>query len=149
MLSEICHEIKNWFDVARFYGRFVISNGTIISQNDGDMGLLDGQYFRVIGSIFNDGVYQYPTTDLIDEEFEGAVWALAIPKEVIALAADIKAWQDKYGDINSEAMSPFSSESFGGYSYSKNGGGAADGSSNAGSWQGVFKSRLNRWRKIR
>lgn len=148
MLSELCREIKNWFDKSRYFGDFVISGGSIISRNDGTMGLQDGQYFRIIGSVFNDGVYQYPTTDLHDESFEGAVWALAIPKEVIDLSNEIDAWKDKYGGIDSQAMSPYQSESFGGYSYSKGGGGASDGSSLAGTWQGAFASRLNKWRKI-
>lgn len=149
MLTQVCHELKNWFDKARFFGKFVIENGSIISRNDGTMGLQNGQYFRIIGSIFNDGVYQYPTTDLTDEEFDGAVWCLAIPQDFLNLVADIDAWQAKYGGIDSEAMSPFTSESFGGYSYSKSGGGASDGTTNAGTWQSVFSSKLNKWRKIR
>ena len=149
MLSELCHELNNWFDRSRYLGDFIIQNGEIISRNDGSMGLQNGQYFRIIGSIFNDGVHQYPATDLHDEEFEGAVWGMAVPQEVIALAEDIAAWQDKYGGVDSEAMSPYQSESFGGYSYSKSGGGASDGTSNAGTWQGTFTARLNKWRKIR
>ena len=53
---------------------------------------------------------------LDDEEFTGAVWALGIPKAVIQLADDIDAWRAKYESVNSQAMSPFQSESFGGYS---------------------------------
>lgn len=45
--------------------------------------LQEGQYFRVVGSVFNDGLYQYPTKDMIDEIFDGAVWALAVPKAVL------------------------------------------------------------------
>lgn len=149
MLTQVCHELKNWFDKARFFGNFVIENGSIISRNDGTMNLQNGQYFRIIGSVFNDGIYQYPTTNLKDEEFNGAVWCLAIPQDFLNLVADIDAWQAKYGDIDSEAMSPFTSESFGGYSYSKSGGGASDGATNAGTWQSVFSSKLNKWRKIR
>lgn len=148
MLTEICHELKNWFDKSRYFGTFVISDGSIVSRNDGTMDLQDGQYFRIIGSIFNDGVHQYPTTDLVDEEFEGAVWALAIPADFLAIVSEIEAWVAKYGAVDSAAMSPFSSESFGGYSYSKSGGGSSDSASGAGSWQSAFGSRLNKWRKI-
>lgn len=148
MLSELCHELNNWFDRSRYFGKFEISDG-IISKSEGRMKLQNGQYFRIIGSVFNDGVHKYPADDLIDENFEGAIWAMAIPQEFLLLAKDIDDWQKKYGGIDSEAMSPFASESFGGYSYSKSGGGASDGSSNAGTWQGVFASRLNKWRKIR
>lgn len=148
ILTELCQELKNWFSISKYYGMFTVENGVIISRNDGTMNLQDNQYYRIIGSVFNDGVHQHPATDLIDEVFDGAVWALAIPKDVINLADDIDKWQAKYGDIESEAMSPFASESFGGYSYSKSGGSASDGTSNAGTWKGVFASRLNKWRKI-
>ena len=149
MINEICHELKNWFEVSKIFDTFTISNGSIsCSQN---LNLQDGQYFRIVGSIFNDGVYQYPTSesDLTDEIFEGAIWPLAIPKEIIELSNEVDEWNAKYGGVDSEAMSPFASESFGGYSYSKSGGGASDGSSNAGTWQGVYATRLNKWRKIR
>lgn len=144
MLTELCQELKNWFDCDRYFGEFKIDGGSI------DLGdkLQNGQYFRIIGSVFNDGVYQYPVTGLTDETFDGAVWAMAIPPVVIALASDIKDWMDKYGGADSALMSPYNSESFGGYSYSKSGGGSGDGSSLSGTWQGAFASRMNRWRKI-
>lgn len=149
MISEVCGVLRNWFDVARYYGKFKIENGVITSYNDGDMGLLDGQYYRIIGSVFNDGVFIYPSNsaDLRDEEFEGSVWCLAIPKEVVDLSNEIDEWTDKYGGIESSAMSPFTSESFGGYSYSK-GSSAASGEGTGTNWQDVFAKRLNRWRKI-
>lgn len=149
MITEICHELNNWFCYAKYFGRFTISDGIIMSANDGNMDLKEGQYFRIIGSVFNDGVHINPATDLIDESFDGAVWTMAIPQEFLLLVKDIEAWQAKYGAIDSAAMSPFSSESFGGYSYSKSGGGASDGASNAGTWQSVFASKLNKYRKVR
>ena len=105
--------------------------------------LQPGQYFRVIGSIFNDGVWQYGDTDLTDETFDGAIWAMAIPPAVLELNEDIDSWLEQYGETQN---SPYSSESFGGYSYSKNssGGSGADKST----WQGVFAPRLNKWRKM-
>jgi hypothetical protein len=74
---------------------------------------------------------------------------MAIPQEVVDLAAEIGEWQDKYGGVDSANLSPYSSESFGGYSYSKSGGGAAStASGGAGTWQSVYAPRLNMWRKI-
>ena len=75
MLTEICQYLKNWFDrdQAKYYGKFVISDGTIQSYNDGDIGLIEGQYFRIIGSLLNDGVHQYPPTGLKNESFDGAI----------------------------------------------------------------------------
>ena len=71
---------------------------------------------------------------------------MAVPAEFLSLVADIKAWVDKYGGVDSEAQSPFQSESFGGYSYSK--GTTSNGDSNA-TWKTVFGARLNKWRKVR
>lgn len=146
MLTELCKEIKNWFEYAKFFGTFTIESNVMT----GNYSLQEGQYFRIVGSVFNDGVYKFgESLELTDETFTGAVWAMAVPKEVIALAADIKEWADKYQAIDSVAMSPFNSESFGGYSYSKSSGGSASGNVDlSGTWQGAFADRLNHWRKI-
>lgn len=144
MLTELCQELKNWFDVARYSGTFTIENGNLSADF-----LREGQYFRIMGSIFNDGVHQYPATDLNDEAFSGAVWALAIPKPVIALSEEIDAWRAKYEATDGAALSPFQSESFGGYSYSKSSGYSSNGDGGAGvSWQNAYRSRLNMWRKL-
>ena len=150
MLTEICQELRNWFDRGRpkYFGDFSIVNGALVSRSD--MSLQDGQYFRICGSVFNDGVYQWPANDLMDETFRGVVWAMAIPKELIELSAEIEEWQKTYASTASQAMSPFASESFGGYSYSKGGSGSnRSGSANDyPSWQSAFASRLDKWRKI-
>ena len=154
MLTELCGFLKNWFEVDRLYGDFKVVAGVITYADGTELPLQNGQYFRVIDSIFNDGVYVYPPTTeadtsvvLKDEEFTGAVWCLAIPKEVVALADEIADWMTKYSGVDSAALSPFNSESFGGYSYSKSGGNTADGG-NGSSWQSVFGNRLQRYRKI-
>lgn len=143
ILTEVCEYLNNYFWQKKITGAFTISEGSIqISA------LKEGQYFRIIGSTFNDGVHLYPATDLTDEEFEGAIWAMAVPSTVIAIASDIKEWQTLYGGADSSAMSPFNSESFGGYSYSKSGSGNENSGSNA-SWQDVFGGRLNKYRRLR
>ena len=138
MLTEICAEIRNYFEVpnGRHFGTFTISGGSIAPLDF----LQEGQYFRIVGSVFNDGVYQYPATSLTDEVFEGAVWAMAVPPTLIALAAEIKA----YNDSDAGKPSPYTSESFGGYSYTK----ATDANGAPIGWQKSFASRLNRWRKL-
>lgn len=142
MLTELCQELRNWFDRERRTGTFAIENGNIIADF-----LQRGQYFRIIGSIFSDGVHQYPAADLPPETFTGAVWALAIPQEVLGLAEDINAWRAKYEAVDAPSMSPYSAESFGGYSYSKSTN--VEGAGMAGSgWKAAFAARLNRWRKI-
>lgn len=145
MLTELCKEINNWFDKKKYFGTFVVEDGVLT----GNFSLQENQYFRIVGSVFNDGVYQYPATELVDETFDGAIWAMAVPNEVIALAQEIKEWADKYLGVDSAAMSPFNSESFGGYSYSKSGGSSSSGNVDlSGTWQGAFADRLNHWRKI-
>ena len=154
MLTELCQELRNWFFVEGVTGRFVIEDGQLTDCSF----LQNGQYFRIIGSVFNDGVHQYQpdyvpaegeTPDLADETFDGTIWAMAVPPSVIALSEQIDAWNAKYGTVDSQAMSPYNSESFGGYSYSKSGGGSGSGSSSpTATWQSMFASALNRWRKI-
>ena len=94
-----------------------------------------------MGSLKNDGVWN--ATDILkDEEFNGAVWLMAVPPAVVKLANDIDTWQTGNAQI---LNSPFQSESFGGYSYNK-----GSGADNSGvvNWQTFFKKRLNKWRKL-
>lgn len=137
MLETVLQNLNNWFLVPDgvHAGEFTVQGGQLTLPF-----LQTGQYFRVVGSVFNDGLHQYPVADLTDETFTGSVWALAVPKAVIELAEEIDAWQTKNGDPG-----PFTSESFGGYSYSK----STNASGMAVGWQDVFKSRLNDWRRIR
>ena len=145
MLTELCQELHNWFVKEQHDGNFTISGGVLTAPF-----LVSGQYYRIIGSIFNDGVHKYGDNKdtLIDETFDGAVWALAIPQAVINLAAEIAEWQTKYGVAGAAAMSPFNSESFGGYSYNKGSTAATSGAVSGASWQNAFASRLNMWRKL-
>ena len=144
MLTELCQELHNWFEREIRTGSFTISGGNITADF-----LAPGQYYRIVGSVFSDGIHRYPSADLPSETFDGAVWALAIPAPVIKLATEIAAWREKYEAADSAAMSPFNSESFGGYSYSKSGAGSAQsGGSSSVSWRTTFASRLNMWRKL-
>lgn len=137
MLDEVLTYLGNWFlkDIQR--GEFEIKDGRIELPF-----LLHGQYFRILGSVLNDGVYQYPAENLQDERFDGAVWALAVPKAVADIAQEVTDWQAKYG---AAAAAPYTMESFGGYSYTKASTGGANGAS---AWQDAFKARLIPWRKL-
>lgn len=148
MLTELCAEIRNYFlrngEEDIHAGTFEIVNGEMQSLPF----LQDGQYYRIVGSVFNDGVWQYPFSQsgdstLTDEVFTGAVWAMAVPPSVIALADEIATWISTYGEI---LNSPYTSESFAGYSFTK----ASSGSGNASgvTWQGQFEKRLNKYRRI-
>lgn len=138
MLEQVLRRMNNWFLVDIYEGEFRVENGSITLPF-----LLPGQYFRVIGSIFNDGLHQYYMGDLVDETFTGVVWALAVPNDVVSLANEISEWQEKHGEA---AASPFVSESFGGYSYTKKTGNSESGA--ATGWQEAFASRLREWRKL-
>ena len=136
MLEEVLQHLNNWFLVPDgiHTGEFIVQDGRLTLPF-----LQTGQYFRVVGSVFNDGLPQYPAKNMTDETFDGAVWALAVPRAVITLADEIVSWDAKNG-----APGPYTSESFGDYSYSK----ATNASGVAVGWQDVFKSRLNAWRRI-
>lgn len=137
MLTEVCAEIRNYFVTEIHNGDFTISGGNITPLDF----IQENQYFRIVGSVFNDGVYQNtPDLELSDEIFNGSVWAMAVPPNVIALAEEIKA----YNESDEAKPSAYQSESFGGYSYSK----ATDGNGVPISWKKVFASRLNQYRRI-
>ena len=139
MLEQVLMNIRNWFPVKGgiYSGTFTIKDGGVTLPFLANM-----QYFRICGSVFNDGLHQYNALDLVDETFTGTIWALAIPKAVIDLSKEIEKWQENNGE---SASSPFSSESFGGYSYSK----ATDAETgSAVTWQSAFKQQLSAWRKI-
>lgn len=133
MLGEIMQYLHNYFDRERLGGTFTIAGGELVLPS-----VADGAYIRILGSQYNDQVMVKGAEELADETFTGAVWVLCPPKEFLALAAEITAWQETN---KAAAASPYQSESFGGYSYTKSAG-TADG------WQGVFRSRLRAWRKV-
>ncbi len=139
MLEQILRHLNNWFLVEIHGGTFAVENGSIALPF-----LQNNQYFRIVGSVFNDGLHQYPAYDLADETFDGTVWVLAIPNAVVDLAKDIAEWEGKNGEA---VASPYQSESFGGYSYTKRSAGGDSGALNG--WQDAFRARLNTWRKIK
>ena len=139
MLEQVLMNIRNWFPVKGgiHSDTFTIKDGGITLPF-----LENGQYFRICGSVFNDGLHQYPAGDLKTETFDGTVWALSIPQPIIDLANEIQEWQNKNADALS---SPYSSESFGGYSYSKE---TDTKTGRAVTWQSKFENQLSAWRKI-
>lgn len=137
MLEQVLTYLNNWFLTEIHEGTFTIQDGGITLPS-----LQTGQYFRIIGSVFNDGLHRYPAADLIDEEFSGAVWALAVPKIIVAAAEEMTAWEAKNG---AAVSGPYQSESFGGYSYSK----VAGSSGGTMTVFDAFASRLSAYKKPR
>ena len=137
MLTEILAYLRNDFVREIHKGTFEIVGGNIAPLDF----LIPNQYFRIVGSVLNDGVYCYGDTfDLLDETFTGEIWVLAIPLDLLKLADEINDFM-----ASDEAKpSAYTSESFDGYSYTK----ATDSDGVGVSWQAVFAKRLRRWRKI-
>ena len=149
ILTEICQELRNWFDrgLGKYDGVISVSEGAL-SIGGGTPSLQNGQYYRLVGTVFNDGVHRWGDSDLADESpVEASLWEMRVPPDVVSLAEEIGEWQEKYGKVGSENMSPYSGESFAGYSYSKASSSVSGGGS-AVDWRSAFASRLNRWRKI-
>lgn len=143
MIEQICAFIHNFFVAEKISGTFTISGGSLTVP-----GLVTGQYYRINGSRLNDGVWQYgQETDLSDETFTGEIWDMRPPRSFLTLCTEIAAWVAQYGSV---VNGPYQSESFGGYSYSLKSGTTASGQADntAGSWQGVFKTQLNQYRKL-
>lgn len=141
MLEKILRKL-GWFNRPNQYvdhiefGKFTIKDGVIAPSDF----LEDEDYFRIVGSKRNDGLYQHPTAVLTDENFEGAVWVMRVPPIVITLAQD---YEKEYGN-NSEKTNAYVSESFGGYSYTK----ATDSQGVPISWWRLHEDELRPFRII-
>lgn len=143
MLTEILQYLRNWFEKAKYKGDFSVENGQLKTEySGGEISIVNGQCFRVLGSALNDGVYEWPATVLKDETFSGAVWGLAIPPAVLTLAEEIEEWQNKYAG---SVASPYQSESYSRGSYSRT---KASAGQSAVSWKTAFADRLAPWRKL-
>ena len=144
MLTELCAELRNYFVKEIHSGTFTVDDGGIESLSF----LQEDQYFRIVGSVFNDGVWQYNAdgmTNMKAETFKGAVWAMAVPPAVIALNTEIDDWCE----ANAVTLaSPFVSESFGGYSYSKGYASSMIGGSDPFGWKAHFATKLAPYRRV-
>lgn len=139
MLEQVLRHIHNRFEREVLVGTFEVSSGTFAVER-----AQDGQYLWIEGSVFNDGLHQYPLSGLTDETFDGRVVLLAVPRAVQDVADRAAVWTEE----NTEALdSPYQSESFGGYTYTKASGYSSDGTSLSG-WQAKYRSDLDPWRKI-
>lgn len=147
-IGELCAECRNYFKPEIIRREFRVENGILEPLPD----IPDGAYIRIVGSVFNDGVFRYPHGDFSDEEFYGAVWLLHIPQDFVALLDDINAWEavnkQALADATAQVLAgPYSSETFAGYTYQKK----TSIGDVAMTWRDPrlgFSARLNQWRKI-
>lgn len=136
MLETVLNHLHNWFEIrgAARAGTWSIVSGALALDF-----VQQGQFYKIEGSVFNDGLHRYPDENLVNETFTGFVIPLAVPKSVVSLADEIKAYCDKNPATDKV------SESFGGYSYTR----GTDGNGRVtGGWQTAFRDRLNLWKKV-
>lgn len=132
MLYRVMRYLRNFFATTTYYsGNFTVVDGVINPP------LNDGQYFLIEGSKYNNGVYIVGKDTLTDESFYGVITLLAPPKDFIETVEAIEKFESE------NVKSAFTSESFGGYSYTK-----AQGKNGPVTWREVFASELSIWRKI-
>ena len=139
MIESVMREVNNYFESDAYIGHFIINNDSLIGVTD----LKNGQYYRITGSMFNDGVFQFgQESGLINEEFDGIIYGLRVPRAFVSLVNEISAWDNKYGNL---VNSPYSSESYsnGSYSYTM-----SESGSNTRGWKSKFSAELNKWRKV-
>lgn len=153
-ITVYCQECRNYFAPATkksdrsfiHTGQYTISGKTVTPLDF----IQPWQYFRIVGSALNDGVYCNTVEGLkalTDEDFTGAIWEMSVPRSFLALCTEIDAWRAKNETADSAAMSPFTAESFAGYSYQK-GGGGQNGGSSAVSWVSQYGYRLRAFRRL-
>ena len=141
MLGAVLASVNNRFAGRPVRGRWSVSGGELHPASGQALPLADGQWCDVAGSALNDGLHRQGAGGLSDEDFEGAVTPLRVPRELLDLVSEIEAWQK----AQEAAGGPYASESFGGYSYSR----ATDPATGLPmTWEAAFRSRLNRWRKL-
>lgn len=135
MLEQVLSYLNNFFVSKTLPEQeYTITGGSVEIPD-----ALNGQYIRIVGSVMNDGVYQYPLTGLTDETFTGTVQLLAIKKAVLEMVPEIEAWCEK------NQPTAYTSESFATYSYSK----ATNANGLAAGWQDVFRAQLAPYRKMK
>ena len=153
MIDQVCAHIHNYFETDDTTGQRMIYPGTYTIEN-GSITLpflVDGNYFRIMGSELNNGVYEYPVSTegdepiLTDETFTGVIWKMRPPKAFLKLCDEIQDWLDKYGET---MRNPYQSEDvINVYRYTKMTTGKATGNYIA-TWQQAYKDQLNEWRRL-
>ena len=145
MLTEICQYLHNYFEYEKHFGLISIIGDVVFCDGE-EIEMDEGQYFVLFRERFAIGVYQYGD-ELTDKTFMGSVWLMDIPDAILKANEWAEQWMEKNGGVDSAANSPFQSESFGGYSYSK--GNNSNGKAGVGIFdQASFVGMLAPYRKL-
>ena len=146
ILERVLNHIHNWFVYDQMDVSCAIEGGSLPAS----ISIPEGAWYRIQGSLFNDGLHRHPAAYLRDETFDGTITICAIPNALLDVVEEIEDWQQAYNAGRKKALeSPYQSESFDGYSYSIRGDlTAQNGSGGLTGWQAEFASQLNPFRKI-
>lgn len=138
-LFELLMHLRNFFPGMKwqFFGEEITEKRLSLP------GLENGDYYLIEGSRRNDGIHVYGNQDLRNEVFSGTVTEICVPDALLNLLDEINQWQEKNGEA---VASPYQSESFGGYSYTK--ANVSNGNGESMSWKTAFGPRLRAWRKL-
>lgn len=138
-VAAVMRQINNYFEVGRMDGVFAISGNTLSPAPP-------TSWCCIKDSLTHDGVWEIADGNLqrvpdtsTDEQFTGRVWLLRPPADFLSLCEEISAYDDK------NPVGAYTSESFGGYSYTRKGSTGANGST---SWLAVFEERLYPYRHM-
>lgn len=123
-ITDLCVECKNYFAPARKKASGAYIHSGAYEIREGSISPLDflikGQYFRIVGSVLNDGVYcntPEGLAELTDETFDGEIWEMVVPKDFIKLAQEEAETKADVLEIASR-QGAYISESFNNYSRS-------------------------------
>ena len=89
MLGSVLQHLHNYFISETVTGTFTIEEGGINTPF-----LANGRCFMITGSVWNDGVYTAPASDLVDETFTGEISLLSVPNRLL---------DQFYGTVDAEA----------------------------------------------
>lgn len=165
-IEALCAECNNFHDTERRFNKYTIENGNISLPF-----LCEHQFFRIVGSKFNDGVYIYVSDGIILraakweemtdcshdwEDIREKYWGDLGGHDLIDETFEGSIWSMNmpraffdlskeiaaYNATDAAKTTPFLSENISGYySYTK-----ADANSNL--WTNVFKDKMKRWRRL-
>ena len=131
------------------YFEYGYIDGSVSIDADGEIdadGIANGQWVAITGSTFHNGVWKVVNgrlesdDEMPSETFVGRVWLLAPPSHFLRVCKMIDAFQA----ANDKAIGPYTSESFGAYSYTKatgSGGGLL-------TWNEAFAGQLKPYRHM-
>lgn len=142
-ITRMCTILHNFFTDKNhiFYNIYTIPDN-ILNNNF----INKGQYFRITGSCFNNGVYCNISEDLKrlkNETFKGSIWVMDVPPDFISLCEEVERFNAKIAELSGNFRG-YSAESWGGYSYNL----PTSAPSYMHDWQYKIKQAMNAYRKI-